>query len=285
MPGKDEAYIVKSSASRSEQDAGADVGVALGLGRAGGVGDSPSWARRRARRDPVRRSSSARRRRVGGRLRRDGSPPTVGARARHHGRGRPGARRRNALPARARTAGQDRVHVRPSEAPDRPRRGPDDRGAERPRSGRAVIDVCIAAHENEEFRNLFTFLEAGGRHLLGHRGSELVSHAVVTTRWAQPAGQPALRTAYVDAVATLPAYQSQRARQRGHAPAGGRDRRLRDRLPPDGPARPSTSAWAGRCGEDRWPGAARRASCPHPTSAASWCCACRRRRRSTSTRC
>ena len=72
---------------------------------------------------------------------------------------------------------------------------------------REVIEVCIAAHENEEFQNLFSFLEAGGRHLLGHRGSELVSHAVVTTRWAQPAGQLALRTAYVDAVATLPAYQ------------------------------------------------------------------------------
>jgi len=74
----------------------------------------------------------------------------------------------------------------------------------------AVIDVCIAAHENEGFRNLFTFLEgAGGRHVLGHRGPELVSHAVVTTRWAQPTGQPALRTAYVDAVSTLPTYQRQ----------------------------------------------------------------------------
>jgi aminoglycoside 2'-N-acetyltransferase I len=73
----------------------------------------------------------------------------------------------------------------------------------------AVIDVCIAAHENEEFRNLFSFLDAGGRHVLGHRGPELVSHAVVTTRWAQPAGRPTLRTAYVDAVATLPAYQGQ----------------------------------------------------------------------------
>ena len=39
------------------------------------------------------------------------------------------------------------------------------------------------------------------------REQELVSHAVVTTRWLQPEGQPKLRTAYVDAVATLPAYQ------------------------------------------------------------------------------
>lgn len=73
----------------------------------------------------------------------------------------------------------------------------------------AVIELCIAAHENEAFRDLFSFLDGGGRHVLGHRGSELVSHAVVTTRWAQPAGQPALRTAFVDAVATLPAYQGQ----------------------------------------------------------------------------
>jgi hypothetical protein len=41
-----------------------------------------------------------------------------------------------------------------------------------------------------------------------------VSHAVVTTRWAQPAGHEALKTAYVDAVSTVPAYQSQ-----GHSSA------------------------------------------------------------------
>jgi aminoglycoside 2'-N-acetyltransferase I len=73
----------------------------------------------------------------------------------------------------------------------------------------AVIELCIAAHENEAFRDLFSFLEGVGRHVIGHRGPELVSHAVVTTRWAQPAGQPALRTAFVDAVSTLPAYQGQ----------------------------------------------------------------------------
>jgi aminoglycoside 2'-N-acetyltransferase I len=72
----------------------------------------------------------------------------------------------------------------------------------------SVIDVCIAAHENDAFRNLFTtFIPSGGRHFLAHRGRELVSHAVVTTRWAQPEGHRALRTAYVDAVSTLPTYQ------------------------------------------------------------------------------
>jgi len=70
-----------------------------------------------------------------------------------------------------------------------------------------VIDVCVAAHENEDFNNLFTFIPSGGRHLLVRRGTELVSHAVVTTRWVQPEGLRELKTAYVDAVSTLPEYQ------------------------------------------------------------------------------
>jgi aminoglycoside 2'-N-acetyltransferase I len=78
----------------------------------------------------------------------------------------------------------------------------------------AVIDVCVAAHENDDFNNLFTYIDAGGRHFLGYRGSDLASHAVVTTRWLQPDGQPLLKTAFVDAVSTLPAYQHQ-----GHASA------------------------------------------------------------------
>jgi len=45
--------------------------------------------------------------------------------------------------------------------------------------------------------------------VLAYREQELVSHAVATTRWLQPEGLPLLRTAYVDAVATLPAYQGQ----------------------------------------------------------------------------
>jgi GNAT superfamily N-acetyltransferase len=72
-----------------------------------------------------------------------------------------------------------------------------------------VIDVCVAAHESEEFRKLFTFVPSGGRHFLGYRDGELVSHAVVTTRWVQPEGQPPLATAYVDAVSTVPAHQGE----------------------------------------------------------------------------
>ena len=73
----------------------------------------------------------------------------------------------------------------------------------------SIITVCIAAHQEEDFKHLFSYIPSGGRHFLAYRETELVSHAVVTTRWLQPEGQPVLRTAYVDAVATLPAYQGQ----------------------------------------------------------------------------
>jgi aminoglycoside 2'-N-acetyltransferase I len=73
----------------------------------------------------------------------------------------------------------------------------------------AIIEVCVAAHEEEDYRHLFEYIPADGRHFLAFRDGELVSYAVVTTRWLQPAGLPVLRTAYVDAVSTLPAYQGQ----------------------------------------------------------------------------
>jgi aminoglycoside 2'-N-acetyltransferase I len=79
----------------------------------------------------------------------------------------------------------------------------------------SVIDVCVAVHDDDEFRKLFTtYIPSGGRHFLAHRGPQLVSHAVVTTRWVQPEGQRVLKTAYVDAVSTLPSYQG-----RGYASA------------------------------------------------------------------
>ena len=78
-----------------------------------------------------------------------------------------------------------------------------------PATRSAIIDLCILAHQEEDFRNLFTYIPAGGTHFLAYRGQSLVSHAVVTTRWLQPEGLPLLKTAYVDAVATLPAYQRQ----------------------------------------------------------------------------
>ena len=44
---------------------------------------------------------------------------------------------------------------------------------------------------------------------MAYRGKELVSHAVVTTRWLRVEGARRLKTAYVDAVATSPAHQRQ----------------------------------------------------------------------------
>lgn len=73
----------------------------------------------------------------------------------------------------------------------------------------AIIDVCIEAHQEPDFKNLFMYISSGGRHFLAYQDKDVVSHAVVTTRWLQPDGQPILKTAYVDAVATHPAYQGQ----------------------------------------------------------------------------
>lgn len=70
-----------------------------------------------------------------------------------------------------------------------------------------IIGVCVAAHNEPDFRNLFSYVSSGGRHFLGYRGNELVSHASVTTRWLRPEGSPRLKTAYVDAVATHPSAQ------------------------------------------------------------------------------
>jgi aminoglycoside 2'-N-acetyltransferase I len=73
----------------------------------------------------------------------------------------------------------------------------------------SIIHVCIMAHQEEDFNQLFSYITSGGRHFFAYKDTELVSHAVVTTRWLQPEGLPVLKTAYVDAVATLPAYQGQ----------------------------------------------------------------------------
>src|SRR6266487_4332765 len=73
----------------------------------------------------------------------------------------------------------------------------------------SIIHVCRIAHQKDDFTHLFSYIPSGGIHVLAYREQELVSHAVATTRWLQPEGLPLLRTAYVDAVATLPAYQGQ----------------------------------------------------------------------------
>jgi aminoglycoside 2'-N-acetyltransferase I len=73
----------------------------------------------------------------------------------------------------------------------------------------AIIDVCRTAHREDDFTHLFSYIPSGGIHVMAYWEHELVGHAVATSRWLQPEGLPLLRTAYVDAVATLPAYQGQ----------------------------------------------------------------------------
>jgi aminoglycoside 2'-N-acetyltransferase I len=72
-----------------------------------------------------------------------------------------------------------------------------------------IIQVCVEAHQEEDFQNLFRYVPSGGWHFLIYHHDQLLSHAMVTTRWLRPEGHPLLKTAYIDAVATLPEYQGQ----------------------------------------------------------------------------
>lgn len=71
----------------------------------------------------------------------------------------------------------------------------------------AIVELCVQAHQQEDFRNLFSYVSSGAWHFLGYRLEELIAHAMVTTRWLQPDGYPLLKTAYIDAVSTFPKYQ------------------------------------------------------------------------------
>jgi aminoglycoside 2'-N-acetyltransferase I len=73
-----------------------------------------------------------------------------------------------------------------------------------------VIRLCVEAHREPDFENLFSYLPDDGLHVLATIDDRtLVGHAVVTTRWLQAGTKPMLRTAYVDAVATSPQHQGQ----------------------------------------------------------------------------
>lgn len=70
---------------------------------------------------------------------------------------------------------------------------------------RAIISLCNRAFE-EDLEPLFnTFVDA--THVLGYWDGSLVSHALWITRSLQVGAGPLLRTAYVEAVATEPAYR------------------------------------------------------------------------------
>jgi aminoglycoside 2'-N-acetyltransferase I len=75
-----------------------------------------------------------------------------------------------------------------------------------PETRAAIIRLCEVSHETD-FHKLFDYLPEDGLHVIGYRNQDLVAHAVRTTRWAQPEGQPPLKTAYIDAVSIDPAVQ------------------------------------------------------------------------------
>jgi aminoglycoside 2'-N-acetyltransferase I len=72
----------------------------------------------------------------------------------------------------------------------------------------AIIAMCIEAHDSD-FSPLFNFLPEDGLHVLAYQNGVLIGHAVRTTRWAQPAGHPILKTAYIDAVTARKDLQGQ----------------------------------------------------------------------------
>lgn len=78
-----------------------------------------------------------------------------------------------------------------------------------PATRERVVRLCVEAHQDPDFEKLFTYLPKDGLHVLAWTGETLVGHAVVTTRWLQPGTKPLLRTAYIDAVATVPEAQGQ----------------------------------------------------------------------------
>jgi len=78
---------------------------------------------------------------------------------------------------------------------------------------RNIISLCNRAFE-EEMEALFNNTYVDPTHVLGYFDGSLVSHALWVTRYLQAGTNPMMRTAYVEAVATEPAY-----RNRGFAAA------------------------------------------------------------------
>lgn len=68
-----------------------------------------------------------------------------------------------------------------------------------------IIRFCTEVYE-EDFSDFFEIMP-GTTHLLGRIDERLVSHLAWVTRWLQPTGVRLLETAYIEAVATAPAYQ------------------------------------------------------------------------------
>lgn len=67
--------------------------------------------------------------------------------------------------------------------------------------------LCELAYE-EDFSDLFDRMD-GGKHLVGFWEGRIVSHVAWVPRMLEQDGLPPLRTAYVEALATLPGFEGQ----------------------------------------------------------------------------
>lgn len=68
-----------------------------------------------------------------------------------------------------------------------------------------ILDLCTRAYRKPFAQYLEPHVDP--THILAYHNSKPVAHALWVTRWFQIDGSPLLRTAYVEAVATDPAYQ------------------------------------------------------------------------------
>ena len=110
-----------------------------------------------------------------------------------------------------------------------------------------IVRLCTEAYE-EDFSDFFQTMP-GTTHLLGRVDGRVVSHLAWVTRRLQPAGVRVLETAYVEAVATAPAYQG-----RGYASLLLREAVGRIQEYDLGALSPSDSRFYERMGWELWRG-------------------------------
>lgn len=110
-----------------------------------------------------------------------------------------------------------------------------------------VIRLCTEAYE-EDFSDFFQIMP-GTTHLLGRVDGQLVSHLAWVTRWLQPAGARLLETAYIEAVATVPAHQG-----KGYASLLLREAAARIQAYDLGALSPSDAGFYARLGWVMWRG-------------------------------
>ncbi len=110
-----------------------------------------------------------------------------------------------------------------------------------------AIGLCTRAFE-EDFRPYMDSFE-DATHILGIVDGHLATHALWITRWLQVGESEPLRTAYVEAVATEPAY-----RGRGYATAVMEEVVLQIQAYEIGGLAPFNANYYGRLGWELWQG-------------------------------